>query len=100
MAGRSSTAVKSKPSITVSVVFDVSQDAGIFLRSRIPDYGEYLWTAFRDEPRITVSFEIIDAATGRLHFTATSVILAKRAAKVAEQLLLKHNLIGVVTILA
>jgi hypothetical protein len=88
--------VSRKPPIKIGVVFDASQATRQDLVHRVENYGEDLWRVFRDEPRVMVSFDAI--ALDRFHFTATSSILAKRAAKVAEELLAKHNLIAAVTV--
>ena len=87
-----------KPLINIEIVFDASQATRQDLVDRVRNYGEELWRVFRDEPRVMVSFEAIDNALDRFHFTATSSILAKRAAKVAEELLSKHSLTAWVTI--
>jgi len=87
-----------QPPIQIEIVFDASQAARPDLRHRVRNFGEDLWGVFRDQPRVTVSFDVIGNAVDRLHFTATSAILAKRAAKIAGRLLSDHNLIATVAV--
>lgn len=89
-----------KPQITVSIVFDLTQAPRPELEPLILYYGEALWDEFREEPRVSISFDDIDKVRDRLSFTATSLTVAKRAAFIAERLLSKSNLVGQVTISA
>jgi len=87
-----------KPKFVVLIEFDTAQADRFELMHRVRNYGEDLWHAFRENPRIIVEFDVIDAAWDRLHFTVTSELLAKRASKVAEDLLRKANLVASVSI--
>jgi hypothetical protein len=87
-----------KSAFVIDIEFDPAQGLPEDLHPRIYYYGKDLWHAFRDEPRISLPFETIDRATDRLHFTATSVTVAKRAALVAKELLSEHKLVAKVTV--
>lgn len=87
-----------KPKFTIVIEFDRDQADRYDLMLRVRHYGDDLWRAFRDEPRVTVDFDVVDTAWDRVHFVTTSKIIAKRAAKIAEDLLQKANLTALVSV--
>jgi hypothetical protein len=88
-----------KPTYYIKVKFDRNQADRHALTSRVRDFGETMYRDLRHEPRLEFDFGVIDAAWDRFYFTATSELLARRAASRVVELLPGSNLTAEVTVL-
>jgi hypothetical protein len=84
--------------VRVTVIFPLRQAEFVSLRHRVRNFGESLWRLLMDEPRIEISSQQMDEAVDQLRFSATSEIIASRAVKRTEQLLVEHNLLATITV--
>jgi hypothetical protein len=87
-----------KPTYYVRFDFDPDQADRQKLMSRIRDFGETVLYNMRGEPSFGFDLDVIDAARTGFHFTATSELLAIKAAKRVSALLADANLIAEVTV--
>ena len=84
--------------IKIDVIVDTSQAEQHVLLHRFRNFGEDLWRHFRDERRVSIDLKTIDRCVDRFRFGAKNPTVARRAVKVARDMLAEHNLTGSVTI--